>query len=268
MSVEFTRNWKKYKDRCFFIAAIVFSVSLMMIDSTSPVVSIKNRTIRWVGTIRDGISWLPHSRIIRKENQRLMVEVGKKTIQQYQVQDIFCENDRLRRLLNFQERDQYDFIPARVIGMGTAGIPGSVHLNVGLENGCQADMVLMTDKGVIGNLISVGSTTSIGQIVTDPNFRISGRLQRSRVVGIVRWLYDNICLLEGIHQRADVQIGDLVVTSGYSQIYPPGLPIGRIFWVSHEGENLFQEVKLQLEVDVNTLEEVLVLKEMVSAEIE
>ncbi|MBN2030730.1 rod shape-determining protein MreC [bacterium] len=266
MSVKLTRKWKKYKDRCLLIAAIVFSIFLMAIDQTSPIQSIKIRVTGWVGRIHDGISWLPRSLIIRKENERLMVELGKIAMQQFQVQDMIGENSRLRRLLDFQERNQYLFIPARVVGMGSTGIPGSVYLNVGFENGCQDNMVLMTDKGIVGKVISVSRTTSIGQIVTDPNFRISGRVQRSRVLGIVRWLYSNVCVLEGVHQRADVQTGDLVVTSGYSQIYPQGLPIGRIYWVSHEEEDLFQEVRLQLEVDFNTLEEVLVLKETVSDE--
>ncbi len=266
MSIKLDRKWDKYKDRCLLIAAIVFSVLLMAVDQTSPITSIKGQIFGWVGQIHDGISWLPRSLIIRKENERLMVKAGEMAMQQYQVQDIIQENNRLRRLLDFEERNQYQFIPARVVSMGTAGVPGSVHLNVGVDDGCQNNMVLITDRGVVGKLISVASASSIGQIVTDPNFRISGRVQRSRVLGIVRWLYNNVCVLEGVHQRADVQIGDLVVTSGYSQIYPPGLPIGSVYYVSHQEEDLFQEVRLQLEVDFNTLEEVLVLKETFSVQ--
>ncbi len=260
MSDLFGQFWKKHKDRCFLVAAIVFSISLMAIDQTFPVMSIKNQTAQLMGAVHNGVSWLPRSLIIRRENQRLMTEVGRLSVQSYQIQEVTAENERLRRLLDFKERNEYDLIPARIIGMGTAGMDGSIVIDVGTEDGCQVDMVVMTDKGVVGRLVSVGESTSIGQLVIDPNFRISARLQRSRQLGIVRWFNGNVSVLEGIHQRADVQTGDWAVTSGYSDIYPPGLPIGRICWISHEEGSLFQEIRLWLDVDFYALEEVFVLK--------
>ncbi|MCJ7812513.1 rod shape-determining protein MreC [bacterium] len=262
MSVLFGQYWKKVKDRCFLIAAIVFSILLMVSDQTPLVLSIKNQTARLMRAVHDGVSWLPRSLIIGRENQRLMMGVGRLAMQLYQVQEVMVENERLRKLLDFKERNEYDLISARIVSMETTGTLESVYLDVGVENGCEKNMVLMTYRGVVGRLVSVGRSTSIGQMMTDPNFRISARLQRSRVLGIVRWLYGNVCVLEGVHQRADVQIGDWVVTSGYSDIYPPGLPIGRIYWISHEEENLFQEIRLWLDVDFYALEEVFVLKKI------
>lgn len=260
MSMSLTRFWQRNKDRCSLAAAIAFSLLLMAADQSPPILSLKKGMISVLGVFEEGISWVPRSFALRNKYRYFMVKASEYAIQQEQYQEVLLENRRLRRLLRFKERHTFDLIPAEVIGMGTVGIPGAVHLNVGWEEGCRKNMVLMTDRGVVGKLLFVSQSRSVGQLLTDPNFRISAKVQRSRILGIVRWLYGNVCLLEGVSQRSDVMLGDLVVTSGYSQIYPSGLVIGRVFEVSPGEKGLFQRVLLRTEVDPGTLEELLILK--------
>jgi len=260
MSVSLIRFWERNRDRCSLAAAIALSLLLMAADQSPPILSLKKGMINVLGVFEEGISWVPKSFALREKYRQSMVKASKYSIQHEQYQEVLLENRRLRRLLGFKERNTFDLIPADVIGMGTAGIPGAVHLNVGWEEGCRKNMVLMTDRGVVGKLLSVTQSRSVGQLLSDPNFRISAKVQRSRVLGIVRWLYGNVYLLEGVSQRSDVRLGDLVVTSGYSQIYPSGLAIGRVFEVSPGEKGLFQRVYLRTEVDLGALEELLILK--------
>jgi rod shape-determining protein MreC len=234
----------------------------MSVDRSQPVLIIKKWFSGNFGFFQEGISWFPRLLSIRKDYQSLMCEIGKLSFEKNLYREALIENVRLRRLIGFKEHSKYEFIPTEVIGRGMTSFSGSVHLNIGWSDSCRKNMVMITDRGLVGKIISLSKSTSVGQLITDPNFRVSAKLHRSRVLGIIKWMYGNICLLEGVPKRSDVRIGDSVITSGYSQIYPPGIVIGKIFDISSENEGLFLRILVRTEVDFETLEELLVLKEV------
>jgi rod shape-determining protein MreC len=260
MSRKIRMFWEKY--RSFVIPAflIVLSLLLMALDNTPLADSMKKEISSVLIGVHKQIGIIPRLIKAEKENKQLLKQIGELSLKLHYSQEATEENIRLRRLLGLKNRNGFDVIPAEVIGMGTIGVPGSVHLNIGSEDGCRKNMVLMTESGVVGKLISISRYSSIGELLTDPNFRISAKVQRSRVLGIVRWLYGNICMLEGVPQESDVQVSDVIVTSGYSHIYPPGLPIGTVYQVDSQDESLFLTVLLKTQVEFESLESVLVLK--------
>jgi len=251
---------RSYKDRIALIIAIVLSLLLMAADGKQPVRSLRQWCAGFIGYVQEGFSWGPRMLSVQKQNKRLMKMVGEFALQRDRYHEVLQENRNLRRIIGFQEQSNFDFIPAEVIGMGSVGVPGSVHLNVGWEDGCRKNMVLVSDRGVIGKLISINRHTSVGQLMIDPNFRISAKVQRSRVLGIIRWLYGNVCVMEGVSMRSDIKPGDKIVTSGYGKFYPPGLSIGKVFEVSSESSGLFLKIYLRTDVDFSTLEEILIIK--------
>jgi rod shape-determining protein MreC len=260
------RFLKRNKDHCVIVIAVLNSFVLMSLDQTPFLLAIKRIFSSSMVSCESVVTWLPRMASLHKENLRLMTELGKLSALENRVREVIPENERLRQLLGFKQHSVHEFTPAEIVGMGTVGITGSIHLNIGSDEGCQKNMPLVTHKGVVGKLIAVGKSTSVGHLLADPNFRISAKVQRSRVLGIVRWLHGNICMLEGVPLRSDIQEGDLVITSGYSRIFPAGLPIGRVFEVSTEKNPLFQTVLIRTEVNFGTLEEVLVLKSKAETE--
>ena len=260
MSLGFSRFWERSKDQWYLAAAVVLSLLFMALDQTAPVLFLKKEIGSLTRAGQMVFSWTPRLLQVRKENQRLIMKLGKLSLKEDQYREALLENRRLRKLLGLKKQSNFDFIPAEVVGIKTIGIPGLVYLNVGWEDGCKKNMVLMTDRGVVGKIVSVSKSTSVGELLTDPNFRISAKVERSRVLGIVRWLYGNVCILEGVPRGSDVKVGDLIITSGYSQIYPPGLIIGKVFKVSQKERDLFQKIFLRTGVDFGTIEELLVLK--------
>lgn len=236
-----------------------FSVFLMAFNHHRVMRIAKRGLNRGLGTIHENVMRTSSVVSNSSEGQPLHRKNMQSKIQQRQVQEVYLENQRLRRLLRLASKIEFEFIPARVIGTGTVGLPGTVHLDVGWKNGCKKDMVLMTESGVAGSVISVNKKSSIGLLLSDPNCRVSARVQRSRAVGIVRWLYGNVCQMEGMTLNEDIRVGDRILTSGHSDIYPPGLCIGTVFEIAPDGDGLFLHVKLRTAVDLDRLEEVLLL---------
>jgi len=254
------RKWRLFEDRIILLTAVLLSVLLMVVDQDERVKRIKQFFIGKFGLLSQGTSYIPRLLSLRDDYHNLLIERANWSFEKNLYRDAIIENRRLRRLLEFKEKTPLHFIAAEVIGKDLIGMPGFILINDGWVDGTQKNMALVSDKGLIGRIVSVNRSTSIGQIITDPNYRVSARIQRSRVLGIVRWLYGNICTLEAVTEGSDVVVGDCVVTSGYSQIYPPGIVIGHIVEVNRKRGELFLYIILRTKVNFETLEEVLVMK--------
>ena len=201
--------------------------------------------------------WIPQTLSLRKENGALREKLGELSLHEQRFETVSRENQRLRRMLDFNPAN-FRVIPAEIVGRGSAGLPGSVHLDVGASSGVIKNMVLMTDRGVVGKLVSVGTETSVGQLIADPNFRISARVERSGVLGIIQWVYGNICQMD-LPRRSDVLAGDTILTSGFSQIYPTGLKIGTVYNVVSDRRNLFTKVMIRTSVNLEAISEVFIV---------
>ncbi len=260
MQYGISRFWHRYRDYLVLGTAVIISFILMALNDSLFIGYMRSGASLIVGSMEEAASYVPALFEAKRENRILKRQLGRLLLDYSRYEEVVQENIRLRDLLGLKKEVEYDVIPAEVIGAGVGGLPGSIHLNVGLRDGCRKNMAIVTPEGVVGKIILVNTTTSIGHIMTDANFRISGRIKRSRVVGIVRWLYGNLCSMDGVSVGADVEVGDCIVTSGYSQIYPGGVEIGRVVEVSDESSGLFKKILIKTAVDFSRLEEVLVVK--------
>ena len=94
----------------------------------------------------------------------------------------------------------------------------------------------------------------------DRNSRISAKIQRNRELGVIAWDGGTQLKLLYLANTIDVLVGDVIITSGYSQIFPEDIKIGVVIEVGRDTNSLFQEIIVQPAVDFNQLEEVHVAK--------
>jgi len=236
---------------------LFLSLLLIALDHTPWMERIKGTAKECISFPEKITGWVPEALKLHKENRALKYELGKLNLLKHRFETVNRENQRLRKMLEFN-LTEYRVIPAEIVGRGSAGLPGSIHLDAGSRSGCRKNMVLMTDRGVVGKLVSVGTETSVGQLIADPNFRISARVERSGVLGIVQWVYGNICQM-ALSRRSDVLPGDTILTSGFSRIYPSGLTIGTVSEVIADRNNLFTRAMIRTSVNLDAISEVFIV---------
>jgi rod shape-determining protein MreC len=78
---------------------------------------------------------------------------------------------------------------------------------------------------------------------------------------MLKGLMSEICMLDYVAKSNDITVGDIVVTSGLGDVFPKGLPVGRILDVKEISGELFKDIKIRTAVDFSKLEEVLVILE-------
>lgn len=170
------------------------------------------------------------------------------------------ENARLRDLIGLRERLAGEMVAARVIGRDATGVARTLAIDRGTAAGILEGAAVVAPAGVVGHVFAVGRTAARVLLVTDHNSGVDGLIQRTRATGIVKGRLDAGCGLEYVKRTEDLQVGDLVVTSGLDGVFPKGLPIGRVTVVDKRGQGLFQDAIVTPHVDFERLEEVLVAR--------
>ena len=127
----------------------------------------------------------------------------------------------------------YRLIPAMVVRNSISEHHNYLILNKGLNHGVEANMGVILDNGIVGIVRSVGPRHSLVMSVLHSQSHFSASIKGTDYFGSLRWEEKNFreLLLENVPKHADPSIGDTIVTSGYSLIFPKGIPIGTIKWV-------------------------------------
>lgn len=203
--------------------------------------------------------WINQLSGLLEENEALKQENLQLTLQNIEFKEAYIENQRLKKMLNFLDSSAYHIIPAKVINKGATAIINSILLNVGSQKGVQPNMAVISTKGIVGKTIAVGDKTTQVQIFLDVNFRLSVKFQDSRVLGIIMWHPDGRAEVREIPNTAEIHPGELVLTSGYSKIYPSNMIVGEVVEVNRSENGLFQSAIIRPYVDIDTIEEAFII---------
>ena len=198
---------------------------------------------------------------VRQENERLRSE------NQIIAQEIaiavekLAAYDRLVKMVQFKEYYSYDMIGAQVIGREPSNWFHSVVIDRGSNDQVEIDMGVATYNGLVGKVIQSEQNTSQVLLLLDQGCSIGAMIQRSREIGVIKGGTDGTyCFLDYIAHDADIQINDIVITSGMGSSIPKGVRIGRVVAIKKEKHDLFQRILIKPEVNFNNLEEVFVVK--------
>jgi rod shape-determining protein MreC len=194
-----------------------------------------------------------------QENQRLKDEVEHLRLDNSILNELLLENERLRASLDFQKLQPLSAITVQVIGKALSPASNTLTINKGSDNGIRKDMAVITSTGVVGKIQTVLPGTAKVLLLTDPGSTIAVRVQRNREEGLLEGKLAN-CALKYVSYYADIQDGDLLVTSGLDGIYPKGLAVATVVKVTKREANAFQTVVAEPSVRLSRLEEILVLE--------
>jgi rod shape-determining protein MreC len=209
-----------------------------------------------VGSVGHGYAFLVRT---RRENERLTGEVEHLKLENSITNELLIENERLRDLLGFKKLQPLNPVTAQVIGMESSPSSRTVTIDKGSDDGINKDMAVITAAGVVGKVHAFLPGTAKVILLTDPGSTLAVRVQRNREEGLLEGKLAR-CALKYVSFYADIQEGDLLVTSGLDGIYPKGLPVARVVKVTKHEASAFQTVVAEPVVSFSRLEEALVLR--------
>jgi len=247
-----------FKEYTILTGLVVLSLLLLSVNDTPQVKQLRTIAAVGLGVIQDQVSFIPgyfrlaeENRILRRLNIDLADEANR-------LREARLENMRLRGLVGLSQAPNFTFLAAKVVNKNLLHLRNTLTLNIGMDDGVAVEMPVLSDAGLVGVVIEASRHYSVVNILLNTDFRVSARDQRSRVDGILAWDGSELRLTY-IAKTLDVQVGDPVITSPYSNTAPDGVRIGVVSEVSEEAATLFRRVVVTPAVDFQKLEEVFVL---------
>jgi rod shape-determining protein MreC len=151
------------------------------------------------------------------------------------------------------------YLATRVISRDVSPFIRSLWIQAGSDDGLAYGMPVVTNRGLVGRVVEVFATASRVQLITDPVGAVNVRLQDSRADGLLEAQLNGEIRVTAIDQDAEVQEGEIVLTSGLGGLFPANIPVGQITNVRRRDFEIFQQAVLQPSVNFDDIELVLVI---------
>ncbi|WP_317854972.1 rod shape-determining protein MreC [Chakrabartyella piscis] len=268
--------WDKYKKK--FMASIVMLLVVFSLIGTgdSLSASLLENAIGFVVTpfqdLTTGVeSWVVSTTEASRERTELIAENEALSEQLALLQEenkrlslYEAENETLSGLLDIAQRfPEYESVGATVIAKSTSIWYDTFTINKGSTSGVSGNMVLVAPKGVVGKVLESGATYAKAQSILDSNSAVPAMSLRTGDLGVVKGDYilgnEGLCKMEYINQEAEIIVGDEIITSHLSDIYPVGISIGQVIEIEADANGLTKYAIIQPFVDLQHLDTVLVI---------
>ena len=171
-----------------------------------------------------------------------------------------------------EEHGDYALCAASVISSSSASGEGGSYateltLNKGTSSGVKAGMPVITPLGLVGVVVEAGLHHCRVSTLLDTSVSVGAVTTRATENGLCEGdhaqLHNGHATLRGLSEEADVEIGDLVVTSGRGSVYPYGIPIGRVVSISANAFSRTTEATVKPLTDFTDLSQVVIMTDYI-----
>ena len=244
----------KHKDIFALIISIFLSLIMLSNGESDNLRLLRSKANRILTRLYTPITWIRTMSLIEEEASLLREKNLQLSFQLESMKHLFDENIRLKQLLNFKRESKLNIYPARVSNMGASPhLSSSLSIDIGSNLGVSINDPVMTPSGIIGKTVIVGKQESIVQLINDVNFRLSVRIKPSGSTGILRWLDKDLYLIREVQKNSNVEVGNQVITSGFSDIFPSDLPVGEVIKISDERGAFQKSVIVKINENIGSI---------------
>jgi rod shape-determining protein MreC len=254
---------------------VVLSVLLMVLDARfryaeplRQVLALAAYPIQQLATapvtaIADLSKFFASRAALERENAALREERLKRAPDLLTLDALKSENAELRKVLGARPKAPEGAIFAEVVYAGRDPFARTVMVDKGSQQGIELGQPVIDSDGVLGQVTRVHPLLAEVTLVVDKDHPVPVQVVRNGLRGIVYGSGDGATLeLRHMAANADVQVGDVLVTSGIDEVYPPGLPVAHVLQVERDTALAFAHIVCEPSAGVNRHRQVLVLSRM------
>ena len=200
---------------------------------------------------------------VKEDNARLGSQNARLRERVRKLEELEEENRRLKRLLDLRTSVRTDVISAQVIGKDTNEFFRIARVTLDKDaRTVGLNLPVISPDGVVGTTLKVSGDTVDVRLVVDAGSGVDIVVQRTGARGFVRGTGDEskyLCSVEYVQRTDEIEVGDLLVTSGVGRRFPKGIPVGTVTQVVKRDFGIYQQVFATPAVDFSRLEEVLIV---------
>lgn len=247
--IRFINNYRQY---VIFSILILASLFLLSLNDSKEISNLRKTSFVLYGLIdyfktpfEDFVYSKTELEILRKENAEL-------TQQLMRLKEYERERNELIELLKFEKENPVKFLSAKIILKSSDPAGNKFILDKGKNDGVKLNSVVFSSSGLIGYVLNMTENYSVVHTINNLNVRISVKDERSSAPGILSWDGEKFKVYN-VNKSADVKEGDLFVTSEFSSLFPPGIPVAKVTYASQSGEILFYDITAKPACDLSNV---------------
>jgi len=215
--------------------------------------------------VRGFFSFVSNAKYYKEANEKLTAQVNKYKMADRSEAEYQAENDRLKKLLDLKEKNsQYDTVGASVISRESTNWYNVFTIDKGSKDGIKVNDVVMASEGLVGHVKQVGLNWAKVVSIIDDTSSVGGYIERINEVAIcegdVSFAKDGKCKLTHISVGSQLSVGDMIKTSGLSDIYPRDIMIGTVEKIYTDASTSSKYAMITPVVDFSKIQEVLVIR--------
>lgn len=161
-------------------------------------------------------------------------------------------------------------IPAHIVDNSVRNRDNLLVINAGSNAGVEPEMGVVSGTGVVGIVSAVTPHYSLVISILNSHSSISCRLRRTDYFGYLKWKGGNTlrAYMEDVPRHAHIKVGDIVETSGFSNVFPAGIFLGKVAKIKNSSDGLAYELEILLGTDMSNLRHVNVINNLNKKELD
>lgn len=197
---------------------------------------------------------------LRVENDRLRAENLLTQARLQRLNALAAENARLRAMLDAREQFEYRVRVAEIMAVDANPFRHSLVIDVGTGDDVYDGQAIVDAEGVVGQVIRTGPMTSEAILISDPGHALPVEVNRNGLRTIAYGTGEFSRLdLPGLANNADIEVGDLLVTSGLGGAFPSGYPVALVTTVNRIPQQPFADVSATPIVALDQVREIMLV---------
>tara|TARA_B100000989_G_C19516362_1_gene461859 strand:+ start:659 stop:1507 length:849 start_codon:yes stop_codon:yes gene_type:complete len=238
-----TQHLNRFKDMLSFVVHPV----LVAVDLPS-------QLFQWLADNTTGYAEL------REENHRLKSESSLLKVKLQKFNALEMENTRLHSLLETSFKLGEQFISASLIKVNQNPNTTNILIDKGSRFNLYKGQAALNEDGVLGQIVDVHPLTASIMLITDPNHAIPIEINRTglRTIAAGNGI-QNTLILPYIPHNADIQVGDLLTTSGLGGVFPKGYPVAKITHLTPLEGEAFMHAEAQTMAKIERTQNILLV---------
>lgn len=258
MKKIFKNLFENFKEYFLVVSLLIISLSILSLNDKPEIRKIKSYSFGTFALFNsltakavDIFSNQNEILELKKVNAELMLKVNS-------FREYGLENLKLKKMLDFKDTSNVPLVSARVISTLISKTQGNLIINVGSIDSVKTGMPVITDQGLVGIIVNVSKDFSLVRTLYNNNFKIAVRNQSSNVDGILGW--DGIMLIiKNIPTTYEMNPGDRIISSDFSTLVPPQIPIGIIIKKENSVSGLLSNIIVKPFAEIRSVRNVFVM---------
>ncbi len=203
-----------------------------------------------------------------KTNNKILAEENAKLLNMQQSSFIKTDN-KFFVVKDTLYQQEYTYVSAKVISNSVNRMNNYITMNKGVRQGIKKNMGVISSQGIVGIVKDVSENFCTVTSVLHSKSKISAKLKKGNNVGTIEWNGNDyrIVTMKDVPTHVKISIGDTVISSGYSLMFPEGILIGSVYSYDINKGKDFYEIKIKLFNDLNNISYVYIVKNLMKDEL-